>query len=152
MTEAKSTKDWRDFKASDLPEEYKNKCFACGSPVEWPHDICDSCKKLTELNCSWRQLGTAFHPSFGRLLLHWQESDWCQKVLCLFVVLTTHRQESGGGYQLLKSLEPLCSPKSVFYTSGEQDSENSWQKYQAEMVPGLAPWQISILHWMQTGS
>ena len=23
MTEAESTKDWRDFKASDLPEEYK---------------------------------------------------------------------------------------------------------------------------------
>ena len=52
MTEAARIKESRDFKASDLPEEYKNKCFACGSPVEWPYDICDSCKKLSELNCS----------------------------------------------------------------------------------------------------
>jgi hypothetical protein len=52
MTEAPTIKEWRDRKKSDLPEEYKNRCFACGSPVQWPHDICGSCKKLSEMNCS----------------------------------------------------------------------------------------------------
>jgi hypothetical protein len=40
------------FATLGLTEEYKNKCFACGSPVDWPDEICDSCKKLSELNCS----------------------------------------------------------------------------------------------------
>ena len=52
MADAESTKDWRDLKTSEMPEELKNRCFACGSPVQWPHDICDSCHKLAELNCS----------------------------------------------------------------------------------------------------
>jgi hypothetical protein len=52
MKETAGTSHPKDFKPADLPEDYINKCFACGAPSDWPHDICDACQKLAELNCT----------------------------------------------------------------------------------------------------
>jgi len=52
MKETASTSHPKDFQPADSPIEYEMKCFACGAPTEWPHDICDACQKISELNCT----------------------------------------------------------------------------------------------------
>lgn len=52
MKEIASNSHQKDFQPADSPIEYEMKCFACGAPTEWPHDICDACQKLTELHCT----------------------------------------------------------------------------------------------------
>jgi rRNA maturation endonuclease Nob1 len=52
MKETASTSHPKDFQPADSPIEYEMRCFACGAPTEWPHDICDSCQKLTDLSCT----------------------------------------------------------------------------------------------------
>jgi hypothetical protein len=52
MKETASTSHPKDFKPADSPIEYEMKCFACGAPTEWPHDICDACQKLSKMDCT----------------------------------------------------------------------------------------------------
>ena len=52
MKKAAGTTQEKDFQLADSLTEYEIKCFACGAPVEWYQDICDSCQKLTDLHCT----------------------------------------------------------------------------------------------------
>jgi hypothetical protein len=52
MKETASTSHPKDFQPADSPIKYEMKCFACGAPVKWYQDICDSCQKLTDLHCT----------------------------------------------------------------------------------------------------
>ena len=52
MKETAITSPPKEFKAADSATEYEMKCFACGAPTEWPHDICEACKKLSKMDCT----------------------------------------------------------------------------------------------------
>jgi len=51
MGEKADTIDRNDVQSPSFPEWDKNKCFACGAPVEWPHQSCEFCQKLSEFDC-----------------------------------------------------------------------------------------------------
>jgi hypothetical protein len=52
MKETASTSHSKDFQPNDSPIKYDMKCFACGAPTKWPHDICDACQKLSKMDCT----------------------------------------------------------------------------------------------------
>ena len=52
MKETASASHPKEFKPTDSPIEYEMKCFACGAPTEWPHDICEACQKLSKMDCT----------------------------------------------------------------------------------------------------
>jgi hypothetical protein len=52
MKETADTSQPKEIQPAGLPEDYINKCFACGAPTEWPHDICHACQKLSEMDCT----------------------------------------------------------------------------------------------------
>ena len=47
-----TTSQPKEFQRADLPTKYEMKCFACGAPTEWPHDICEACQKLSKMDCT----------------------------------------------------------------------------------------------------
>ena len=52
MKEIASNSPSKAFQPANSPIEYEMKCFACGAPTEWPHDICDACQKLSKKDCT----------------------------------------------------------------------------------------------------